>query len=256
MQRSFLAVVVLGAVVFTHGTATQSPTFIPTVYDDGLSCPGGCDAHVVFATKHNGTANAFDASSSRSSPTRCTPGGRCTVCFDAGTSSCVTTTCRGAGPPEGRFDFTPAFFAEHCSSAGLPDPLARICRGAQTRRAELEKLVNCIQSPADERCRAMMDAAAARKKADDELFAACKKMGEAAFNKKHAAEPARQRSHDCAYEQIGTGRNSKGVTWKRLLDGACRPGSFAGRDGLDCCTGDVFQAALLGRECRAFFVAQ
>lgn len=39
-----------------------------TVYPDGASGPGGCDAHVVFKPKYNGTRAAFNPASSRTNP--------------------------------------------------------------------------------------------------------------------------------------------------------------------------------------------
>jgi hypothetical protein len=236
-----------------RSTAVQATSMTATTYDDGKSCPGNCDAHVVFHPSHNGTLNAFDPSTGRSAHAKCVAGRPCTICFTEAETSCMVATYRGAGPPKGRFDFTPTFFEENCATPVLPTPVAAKCQSAQAAIKRLEGLVNCIEDQSHEKCRATMEAAKAKKAADDLLFDECRSLGETAFNKKHAATPHMQRSIACAYELHGTGRNSAGVTWKRLLDGACRAGTFAGRDGLDCCSGSLFAAALLGRECRPFF---
>lgn len=232
--------------------APRARDMIATVYDDGKACPGGCDAHVVFHPDHNGTRNAFDPSSSRSAPRKCVAGRPCRICFSEADDSCMLATYRGGGPAFGRFDFTPAFYEENCARAGLPASFEANCRSAETRIVELRRLVNCVENPGHERCRALMQAAAARKAADDLLYDECKRVGERAFNRGRSR--SMQRSLGCSYERFGTGRNSRGQTWRRLLDGACRPGTYAGRDGLDCCTGSLYEAALLGRECRLFFV--
>src|SRR5947209_10477168 len=99
-----------GAAMSGRIDAPAAVNMTPTVYDDGKSCPNGCDAHVVFHPRHNGTANAFDPSSSRAAPRECVVGQQCRICFSASDASCMLATYRGAGPPPGRFDFTPAFY--------------------------------------------------------------------------------------------------------------------------------------------------
>ena len=234
--------------------APPAMNMTPTVYDDGRSCPNDCDAHVVFHPRHNGTANAFDPASSRDVPRRCVLGQPCRICFSAADASCMLATYRGAGPPPRRFDFTPAFYEENCAKADLPEAFARQCREARPAVEALGRKINCVVNSTDPKCKAVIDAAVKRKTEDDTLYGECKSLGEVAFNRKHRTEPRMQRSNDCSYERFGTGRNSKGDTWRRLLDGACRPSTYAGRDGLDCCSGSVYAAALLGRECRHFFV--
>ena len=39
-----------------------------TIYDDGISCPGNCDSHVVMNTADNGTRHAYRPDSSRRTP--------------------------------------------------------------------------------------------------------------------------------------------------------------------------------------------
>ncbi|HEX8474116.1 MAG TPA: hypothetical protein VF666_08800 [Pyrinomonadaceae bacterium] len=225
----------------------------PTIYDDGKSCPGGCDAHVVFNAVHNGTRNAFDPSSSRSAPRKCRVGRQCKICFSANDASCMTALYRGGGPDVGRFDFTPAFYEENCTRTGLPEQFAAKCRSAAPIIERLKTQVNCIINPTHEKCRALMEPFVRRKAADDVLYAECKRLGLTAFNRKYRETPALQRSLDCNYEMLRTGRNSRGQTWRRLLDGACKPGTYAGRDGLDCCSGSLYAAALLDTECTQFF---
>ncbi len=54
------------ATLMACATPAGSPTPQPpaeamrlTIYSDGAGCPGGCDAHVVFQPRHDGTRNAF-----------------------------------------------------------------------------------------------------------------------------------------------------------------------------------------------------
>ncbi len=231
--------------------APQARDMIATIYDDGKSCPNDCDAHVVFHPTHNGTANAFDATSSRTAPRKCVVGQQCNICFSAAASSCMLATYRGAGPEVGRFDFTPAFYEENCPKPNLPVVFARQCRSAQPAVDRLRNQINCVANPDHEKCTVLMETVARRKAADDVLYAECKSLGEPAFNRKYRRQPRLQRSNDCAYEKL---RNGGGGRWRRLLDGACRTGTYVGRDGLDCCSGNVYAGAMLGRECRHFFV--
>jgi hypothetical protein len=229
----------------------QAVNMEATIYDDGKSCPGNCDAHVVFAPRHNGTRNAFAPSSSREAPAKCVAGEQCRICFAEDPASCMLATYRGAGPPTGRFDFTPAFFEANCPRSGLPAPFASQCRNAQPALNRLQRQINCIANPTHQRCRTLISTLTQRKAADKTLYDECKRLGEPAFNRKYARQPRLQRSNDCAYEQQ---RNGGGGRWRRLLDGACRTGHYVGRDGLDCCSGNLYAAALLGRECRGFFL--
>jgi hypothetical protein len=235
--------------------APQALEMRPTVYDDGKSCPNNCDAHVVFADSHNGTRNAYDPASSRNAPRKCTVGQKCMICFSEQASSCLAVTYRGSGPPKNRFDFTPAFFEENCEHAGLPVPLARMCSEAKPEVERLRTRVNCFQTPEHPQCKALMKKVMERKAADEVLYAECKSLGQAAFNTKYKNQPAKQRINDCQYEKLKRGGLPQN-RWHLLLDGACRAGTYVGRDGLDCCSGNLYQAALLGRECRLFFPAQ
>lgn len=234
---------------------TRAQEMRPTVYDDGKSCPAGCDAHVVFNPIHNGTRNAFDPASNRNAPRKCAVGQKCMVCFSSSDSSCIAVTYRGSGPPPTKFDFTPAFFEENCRrSDTLPAPLAQICNAANPTVERLRTQINCFQNAAHPKCKELMERVIRRKAADDILYDECRRLGEAAFNRKYRRNPAMQRIHDCKYEKLRRGFNPRtGVRWHLLLDGACRPGTYAGKSGLDCCSGNLYQTALLGGECNLFF---
>jgi hypothetical protein len=167
----------------------------------------------------------------------------------------MLATYRGGGPAVGRFDFTPAFYEENCPKPNLPAVFDQQCRSAKPAIDTLKTKINCVANPDNEKCKTTMAVVIKRKAADDVLYEECKSLGEEAFNEKYKSQPEKQRSLDCAYEKLRTGGpNSKGERWRRLLDGACRPGTYAGKDGLDCCSGSLYAAATLGSECRSFFV--
>ena len=237
----------------TFTTLPQARNMIATIYDDGKSCPNDCDAHVVFHSTHNGTRNAFDPASTRVAPRRCVVGQQCNICFSEAAASCMLATYRGGGPAVGRFDFTPAFYEANCPRENLPAVFAAQCRSAQPAINRLRTQINCIEDPTNEKCKALMETVARRKAADDVIYEECKSLGEVAFNRKYRNQPRMQRSNDCAYEKRRTGGGGR---WRRLLDGACRDGNYVGRDGLDCCSGNLYSSAMLGRECRHFFVPQ
>lgn len=250
-------VVLLSVLILTTNitnSAPQAKNMIPTTYDDGKSCPNNCDAHVVFHPSVNGTRNAFDPTSSRESPRPCSKGQQCKICFSEAADSCMLAIDRGAGPDVDRFDFTPAFYEENCPKPQLPAAFASKCRAAEAVINALRAQTNCIAQPAHEKCKAMMDVVVSRKAADDLKYAECKQLGEAAYNQKYRTRTALQRSNDCEYEKLSTGRNSRGQRWRRLLDGTCNAGAYVGKNGLDCCSGALFSTALLESECRGFYV--
>lgn len=252
MLKHAAALIILAAALSDATAADMTPT----IYSDGLACPGGCDAHVVFHRSHNGTANAFSPDSDRADPHKCVSGNSCRLCFGAPDSSCITALYRGNGPSRLRFDFTPAFYESVCGGPGLPAPLRSIC-GSFDRAFDrfTENAVYCPASPEAPGCPELIAAAQARKTADAVLFDECKSLGQPAFNARHSGEPALQRQDDCAYEKHGTGGpNSSGQTWRRLLPAACQTGAFAGRDGLDCCDANKMSLGGLGRECTPFLV--
>ena len=223
-----------------------------TMYDDGLSCPGGCDAHVVFHGSMNGTEFAHDPSTSSAPFAKCSEGKPCRICIESGDKQCLAVTYRGAGPTKTTFDLTPAFYEATCPEPDNPPALVSKCKELAAAAKSLDGRVNCIRTPDDAKCTAMIAAARAAQQADRVKYDECKSQGQAKYNAAHPA--AERRSNDCAYEATPTGGpNKKGVKWRRLLPGACRTDTFVGRDGLDCCTGKPFRDGPLDVECRSFY---
>jgi hypothetical protein len=225
-----------------------------TMYDDGLACPSGCDAHVVFHPSMNGTEFAHDPSSAGGPFKPCSLGATCRLCIDPGGRQCFVATYRGGGPAPNTFDLTPAFFEEKCKSSRDVPALAAKCRELALAAAKLNDKINCIRDSPNTACAAVMEAATSSKEEDRSAFEECNRVGQATFNS--ARPEAERRSLGCAYEAVGTGGpNSKGVRWRKLLPGACRTGTFVGRDGLDCCSGNVFADGHLGVECSTFYLS-
>ena len=249
-------------------TPAGSPTPQPpaeavrlTIYSDGAGCPGGCDAHVVFQPRHDGTRNAFapgrtllehraDATGHPCGGSDRPDGGRpCVICFDDRDASCLLVTHRGAGPPAGRFDVTPAFLAQHCATPSLPDALRETCASYQQAVERLAARINCIVEPARAECAQLMTAAEAARALDAPRLAACRAAGGPAAYNATEPDPALHRTHGCSY--FANQRNAAGL---RLAPGACPAGSYVGRDGYDCCPGDPALAAIDPVECGIYFV--
>lgn len=226
-----------------------------TIYDDGLSCPSGCDAHVVVNPADNGTRFVSDLASSRSSPRKCVTGSDCRICFGDADATCMPAMYRGGGPPRGKIDATPAFYAANCGRTGIPAALAAQCAALDQaiRRNGYDRRANCLAGASDPRCSAIIARAAAAAATDVPLFAACRRMGEDRYNAQQS-DPRLRRSNRCLYSKMSLGGpNSRGVRWKILLPAACRPGTYTGRDGLDCCSSDTRFAASIHPECSGFF---
>ncbi|GLK81053.1 hypothetical protein GCM10008174_27940 [Methylopila turkensis] len=242
------------AMIGFAGVAAHAQVIEPTIYSDGASCPANCDSHVVLHSSRNGTAYASAPSSSRANPSRCVTGQPCRVCFSESDASCIVATYRGSGPPPNKFDFTPAFYEENCAKPSLPEALRRKCDSFQrTLDRRLRGNVYCVASPQHGACRPIIARAEAAKAQDRPLWDACRRDGEAAFNRAHRNEPNKQRSEACAYERRGTGGpNSAGVTWRRLKPAVCQSGSYVGRDGLDCCDSNLMSLGGLDLECTPF----
>jgi hypothetical protein len=127
-MRTRLVLGVLGCLAAAHVVLARPASareMKPTIYGDGRSCPGNCDAHVVLHPSDNGTRYAFAPSSSRSAPAKCQAGQPCRICFGEPDNTCMTVLYRGAGPERGRFDFTSAFYDANCGRPGIPTALAR-----------------------------------------------------------------------------------------------------------------------------------
>lgn len=241
------------AAIFTTQPLVAQQVMSITTYHDGDSCPGACDAHVVFHPTHNGTSNAFAPGSSASERRRCTVGQECRICFDGSPASCMDVIYRGSGPPRTKFDVTPAFLEAHCGQAGIPPALSAYCRNLDRIAARYAGRPYCMSEAADPRCTGIRARAQLRYDQDRPAYERCLSLGEAAFNRTQPA--SRQRSNNCAYEMNGTGQNSNGVTWRKLLPAACPAPTFVGANGLDCCTTNLRSSLAFGvSECAGFLL--
>ncbi len=250
-----LAACVFASVILTFVLATTvnaANTVHLTLYDDGLSCPGDCDAHVVFHSSMNGTEYAHDPSTPESPHSNCTIGNMCRICLGAGGTQCLEVIYRGAGPPKMTFDFTPKFYENACARKPTQSALRAKCNELKNAELNLAKHVNCIRNPSHEQCDLIIQNALQIQISDRRKYDKCRAVGEAKYNEKLPLEE--KRSNACAYEYRGTGGpNSKGIRWRKLLPGVCRPGSYIGRDGLDCCNGNPFIDGILGHECLPYY---
>lgn len=257
ITRSTLAgFIVLAALSQAQAESVNRPlgakTIRMTMYDDGKSCPGNCDAHVVFDSSLNRTEFAHDPTSRDEPYAACLSGSSCEICLVSGKQQCLTVIYRGNGPSKDTFDLTPAFFEARCKDGDAPPLLKRKCAQLERDAVKLKDRINCFQSPGDANCKSIMDEARAKQEVDLALYDECKRVSQERYNRGKPA--AQQRSNDCAYEALSSGGpNSKGHRWKRLMPGACRTGTYVGRDGLDCCSGIAFKDGPLDLECRAFY---
>lgn len=226
-----------------------------TIYADGKSCPGNCDAHVVVNPQDNGTRRAFHPDSSRTNPRSCVAGQMCRICFGEDDSTCMTARYRGGGPPRGTFDFTPAFYDQHCGRTDVPQALRDQCAALDdaVRSGGYLNRINCFDNPNHNLCRDVLAAARAAQQADTPKRDQCVSLGEAAYNRRQA-DARERRALACNYtaQRLG-GPNSQGVRWRKLLPAACREGTFVGRDGLDCCSSDLRFVASVHPECSLYF---
>jgi hypothetical protein len=251
MLRLALALVVALLVATTAASAAMRATF----YDDGLSCPGDCDAHVVFNDSINGTISAFLPPlehRAKAAQYRCKSGETCMICFDGSDESCIEVLYRGGGPAKGAFDFTPAWYKAHCTDVTLPSALLSACHAYSTEIKTISKGKNCLADTADDpMCRTIVEGSKRAKDADQKEYQQCKQEGEATYNARQS-DPSKKRSLDCAYSYLPTGSNGH-VKWRKLLPAACREGAYVGPNGTDCCTADPAQAAVDINECRKFY---
>lgn len=223
-----------------------------TIYDDGLSCPAECDEHVVFHPSLNGTQFAHKPTTIVAPFAKCVDGETCRICLESGGKQCLETTYRGDGPSPKTFDFTPAFYLKACAGQPQQVSLQNKCNELRNAAKALDGRVNCIAEPNAANCELIIEAARKLQLADRIDYQSCLAIGQTKFNSNRIKEE--QRSIKCAYERYGTGGpNSKGVTWKKLLPGACRNGTFVGRDGLDCCSGNTLSDGPFAHECRPFY---
>ncbi len=231
-----------------------------TCYIDGVSCPGGCDAHFVSDPAHNSTSghlrNAYKPGT-RSNPAACITGEPCTMCFSSDPNDCLTSIRRGSGPQEGRFDVTPAFLHKFCYEPGsldirkdVPSGLMSQCKETAADAGRLESRINCFSEPDHPKCKALMDQANEAKAEDIPKYQQCMREGEDRYNQGRPA--AEQRTYDCAYRKLSTPHGSSGRKWKDLLPGACPKDTFVSPNGLDCCSADTVVSACSG-DCGTFF---
>jgi hypothetical protein len=240
--------------------AASAEKMTATAYDDGRVCPANCDANVVFHPDRNGTRSAFlPPLNNRSTPAQhaCISGQECMICFSEPDSTCITVMYRGSGPHRRAFDFTPAWYHEHCADPNLPGAVRTACDNLNRNAAKLQAGINCFENKSDPKCQEKMKVAAAAKDADDPEYALCERLGVSKYNaQQHDPLKWRSRNAGCGYAANQIGRNSRGETWQKLLPGACRPGDYVGPNGTDCCSGDPLQAAIDLSECLYFYPRQ
>ncbi|EMG2118666.1 hypothetical protein V4Z64_005170 [Pseudomonas aeruginosa] len=228
---------------------SQAETIRLTVYDDGRACPGNCDAHVVFREDLNGSDFAHIPGTQKG---KCVDGQKCEICIESGRKQCLEVTYRGAGPTGKTFDLTPSFFREACEPTPAQPALAAKCKALIKEVHALDGRINCIATPDNAKCAAMIAKAKAAQALDQPKYEQCALLGEYKYNKDKPK--AERRVDKCSYEWLSNGGpNSKGVTWRRLLPGACRQGNYVGPYGTDCCTGVQFEDGPKGIECTVYY---
>lgn len=233
-----------------------------TAYDDGNSCPEECKkSHVVFAKRHNGTANAYHPKKSQpeANPPKyepCEEKHECKICFKEN-SDCLLVKYMGQGPPVGKFDFPVVFYKANCHRQDLPPQLKNFCAYINKHVARYDGRINCFKNPLDKNCEYLMQRRAAEQEADTSAYRACKSSGLAAYNS--TAPDGKKRSHDCDYSEKKSQFKSKANGqvcyryWFMLLPGVCPKGSYVGKYGNNCCRGDPFWAGALGADCEEYF---
>jgi len=248
-----VARIMIAAVCLVLATMCSARDMMPTIYDDGRSCPGNCDAHVVFAPRENGTRYAFSPASSRGRPSRCISGHQCRICFGENDSSCMLALYRGAGPKAGRFDFTPAFYDRNCSRGDIPQALRTQCASLDraVARHRYDTAVNCFLTPGHPRCSALIASARAAQQADEPKRRRCLALGETRYNREQT-DPRERRTNSCNYSLLRLGGPSS-HRWHLLKLAVCRPGTFVDQYGLDCCSLSIRFAAANHDECIKFF---
>lgn len=227
----------------------KPPKYIQlTVYEDGTSCPGKCEAHVVFDKRLNGTDYAHLPGTQVD---ECRPEENCEICIEEGRKQCLVVKYMKAGPPEYRFDFTPAFYEKACASTPPQKELAKACVGMKREGDILARRVSCIATPDNPKCTRIMAEARKSKEIDQPKYRLCLKLGEKIYNADRPVDE--QRIHTCTYEAKSAGLNSKNQPWHKLLPASCKAGTYVGPTGEDCCTGLPYKDASFGVGCHAFY---
>lgn len=159
---------------------------------------------------------------------------------------------RGNGPEKNTFGFTPAFYEQNCSKSDIPEALAAQCSLLRRQANKLEGRLNCFKDPGHQKCQTVMTEAKQLREKDAPLYKACVRQGYARFNR--SRPPVKQRSSDCAHQRkLAKGPNGKGDKWRKLLPAGCRENTFVGRDGIDCCSGNIYHDGPLNAECISFY---
>jgi len=246
-------IAMLGALLIASTAPAAAREIKLTIYDDGMSCPANCDAHVVLNPEDNGTRFAFRPDSVRQAPQPCVVGESCRICFSDGDDTCMTATYRGGGPPKGTFDFTPAFYAANCGQIDIPAALRKQCAAldAAVVRDGYDRRIDCFTAPTDPKCVDVTAKAKAARDLDVPKRQQCLRLGEDVYNRAQA-KPTDRRTNECNYSLLRLG-GTPGRKWHMLLPGACREGTFVDRFGLDCCSADLRFAAENHPECLSFF---
>ncbi len=197
-----------------------------TCYDDGDSCPGGCDEHVVANSATNGTARYHAPGSTPGDWRDCRNGQDCEVCFGDDPADCITVTHRGSGPDAGRADFTASFWEDLCAVEDLPDELDGQCDRIEQSSENL-RAVSCLEDPDAAGCEGVAPTA-------EEIAA------------------ARQAVRDCLERENGNWRCHYRGPNGTMSPGSCENGAV-NSSGWDCCTGDRFHDACV-TGCSAYYV--
>ncbi|WP_152521864.1 hypothetical protein [Pantoea sp. AS-PWVM4] len=243
-----IRMIICFAFFFSSSTFTHAEQKKITIYSDGVSCPANCDAHVVFDKRMNGTEFAYKPNTQYEP---CKPNSECRICLESGGKQCLNVMYRGPGPHKNTFDFTPAFYIQACGKNPMQRVLLEMCSSMQKSASRLNTRINCIQNPSKDVCVNIMMSANKEKTKDTEKYKQCLTQGETSYNR--GVTKVDMRSEKCAYERYGTGKNSDGKTWRKLLPAACRNNTYVGRDGLDCCSGNTLTDGPLAHECAIYY---
>lgn len=247
LMRAFVLVVCL--ILSSFACVAQAETIRLTVYDDGRSCPGDCDAHVVFDDALNRSDFAHLPGTQKG---ECIKGQKCEICIESGRKQCLEVTYRGRGPTKKTFDLTPAFFRDACATPPTQPALGAKCKELKKDGQALEGRVNCIANPGHAKCVEMIAHAKAARDLDEPKYEQCVRVGEEKYNQ--GKSKSEQRANTCTYEFLSNGGpNSHGTRWRKLLPGACREGTFVGPYGTDCCNGFPFEDGPKGAECKFYY---
>lgn len=260
-----LSLIPLAMLVVQKHAISASYSKLPNIsmYEDGRSCPNGCDSHVVLSNSggFNGSIYAFSPplSSRFSDRKACSSGGqassKCIVCFEKADDSCIEVSFRGAGPHPWTFDFTPAFYKEWCENPSAPRRLRAQCADWQRKANRYQWNINCIANSNIDACINIMETANADLKNDFPYYQECLN-DERKFNEKYRklGRSDALRIHKCTYYENQLVNNDRGLGWHRLTPASCVAGTFVGTYGTDCCSQELFNVVAFGwPECKKYY---